>query len=178
MLLLWAGYSEQWELNHKVTFDGAAKRIYISPNISILDVKVDIYSSWKEWLQLYDNSKFFPAFRTVGGDPTSGGRYAGDLYFLINGWQIVIDHFVELNGVIYHDDGISPFVVEPGGGVVSTVSNLVQSLGFSGTVNNVVEPNIMPKDVWDYLVAEANTPGSVGERFSSLLTIAKYMGLK
>lgn len=127
-MLLWAAYGEQWQLNHPVTFDGANKRIYIAPSVTDLDVKRDIYGSWKEFMLLYDNSKFLPAFRVIGGDPVGAGKYAGDIYFLVNGWQIVVDHMINLTGTIYHDDAISPFIIEAGGGVTSTVSNLAYSL--------------------------------------------------
>ena len=127
-MLLWATYENQWKLNHKVTFDGLNKRIYVAPSVSTLDVKADLYSSWKEWMQLYDNAKFLPAFRTIGGDSVGGGQFAGDLYFLMNGWQIVVDHLVNINGILYHDDPISPYVIEAGGGVIATVSNLAQSI--------------------------------------------------
>jgi hypothetical protein len=68
-----------------------------------------------------------PALRTIGGDPLGSGQFAGDLYFLMNGWQIVIGHAVQMSGVLYHDDGVPVFVVLPGGGVTATVSNLVQT---------------------------------------------------
>lgn len=177
-LAMWAGFGNQWNLDHLVDFDGAAKRIRIAPGVGQLDVKTNLYSAWKEWMQLYDNSKYLPAFRTIGGDPLGGDQYAGDLYFLMNGWQIEVNHPVQITGVLYHDDGISPYVISGGGGVTATVAALVQNTGFSGTINNIVQPNILPKDVWDYLLAEADTPGSVGERLSKLLTVAKFLGLK
>lgn len=177
-MLLWAAFSNQWELNHPITFDGLNKKIYVAPGVSTIEVKKDLYSNWKEWVRLYDNAKFLPAFRTIGGDPVGAGQTAGDIYFLINGWQIIVQEPISVTGVLYHDDPIPVYVITGGGSVTSTVSGLVQNLGFSGTINNVVEPSILPKDVWDYLVSEANTPGSVGERFKSLLTVAKYLGLK
>lgn len=127
-MLLWAAYSDQWSLNHPCTFDGANKRIYIAPSVSNLEVKRDFYGSWKEWLQLYDNSKYAAAFRVIGGDPVGAGKYAGDIYFLINGWQIVVDHSIAIEGTLYHDDPISPYVILPGGGVIATVSNLAYAI--------------------------------------------------
>lgn len=177
-MLLWAAYSDQWKLNHKITFDGPNKKIYLGPSTAAIDVRADLYSSWKEWVQLYDNAKYLPALRTIGGDPVGGGQYAGDLYFLQNGWQVVVDKPLVVTGTLYHDDGISPYIILGGGGVTATVSAVVQSLGFNGTVNNIVEPNILPEDIWNYLLVNANAPGSVGERFKSLLTVAKYLGLK
>jgi len=177
-MILWAAFGEDWALNHKISFDGAARIITIAPSVAELDIKSDIYSSWKEWTQLRDNSKYLPAIRTIGGDPIGAGRYAGDLYFLQNGWQIEIDHPVKITGVLYHDDNISPYSILPGGAVSSEVSAIVQKVDFAGTVQTTVEPSILPEDIWNYLLVNANTPGSVGERFKSLLTVAKYLGLK
>ncbi len=170
-MLLWAAYSEQWTLNHKVTFDGVNKRIYVAPTVNQLSVKEDIYSAWKEWVRLYDNSKYLPALRTIGGDPTGLGQFAGDIYFLTNDWQIVVDHFVQISGILYHDNtSLSPYIILAGGGISATVSNLAQST--SPDLTGVSEA------VWNYLMADISTPGSVGERISKLLTVAKFLGLK
>ncbi len=127
-MLIWSAFGEQWALNQKVTFDGVTKRIYVAPSVTNLDVKTDFYSEWKLWLSLYDNSKYEPAFRTIGGDSVGSGKYAGDIYFLINGWQIVVDHAININGTLYHDDSISPYIILPGGGVIATVSNLAYAV--------------------------------------------------
>lgn len=71
--------------------------------------------------------------RNIGGDPVGGGQFAGDLYFLMNGWQIVVSDTINVNGVLYHDDGIAPYLVMPGGGVTSTVSAIVQTTSADGT---------------------------------------------
>ena len=128
----WLFFQEDWSLHHAVTFNGVSKQILVSPLVSTISVKVDIYSSWKEWVLLRDNAKFLPAIRSIGGDPVGGGLYAGDMYFLMNGWQIIIDHAIAVNGILYHDDGISPFVIMPGGGVTSSVSNLAYSYNTTG----------------------------------------------
>ncbi len=178
MSMIWGAFSSEWVLNSKVTFDGPNRKIIVNPGVSELDIKSDIYSKWKAWVQLYDYAKYLPALRTIGGDPVGGGQYAGDIYFLYNNWQIVVPQNIKVTGILYHDNGIDVYNVLPGGGVTATVSNLAQSVGFQGTVNVTTEPNILPKDIWDYLIAEANVEGSVGERFSKLLTVAKYLGLK
>lgn len=132
-MLLWGAFGEQWALNHKVTFDGEARQIYIAPSISSISVKDDIYSSWKEWLRLYDNSKYLPAFRTVGGDPIGGGKYAGDIYFLVNNWKLIIDHSVSIEGVIFSDDFPSPFEQTSGTQIVTNVvSSLVTAIDVGG----------------------------------------------
>jgi len=159
-------YWDYWQLYHKVTFDGINKLIIVNPNETELEVKRDIYSDWKEWVQLDDNAKYLPAIRSIGGDPTDliNGKYAGDIYFLMNGWQIVIPHYVLLTGVVYHDDSISPFVILSGGGVRSTESNLVQSVrsttnivtGDLSSVPSAVRSNLTPE--LDHLSSLQNAP--------------------
>lgn len=138
-----------WELRDSVVFDGVLKQITINDDATQLTVKHDIYSAWKKWVIIADNTKFLPAIRVIGGDPVGGGLYAGDIYFLMNGWQIVVNKLVKLLGTLYHDDSISPFVVNPGGGVISTVSNLVYSVDISGgtalTLAEIEASNILAK---------------------------------
>jgi hypothetical protein len=62
--------------------------------------------------------------RSIGGDPITGGIYAGDIYFLTNGWQIVVNSQVSVVGTIYNDTTTSPVFIVNAGGVQSTVSNL------------------------------------------------------
>jgi len=127
----WADYdpSNDFYGNQKVTFDGANKRIIINEGESEISVKRDIYSGWKEWMQVRDNAKFLPAIRTTGGDPAGDGQFTADVYFLINDWQIVVNDLVEVNGILYHDNpSLKPFIINPGGGVIATVSNLAQTV--------------------------------------------------
>jgi hypothetical protein len=143
--MVWAAFGAIWALNEKVAFDGPAKRIRVNSDASSISVKTDLYSAWKRWAQLDDHAKFQPAFRSIGGDPLGGGLFAGDLYFLLNGWQVVIDHPVSVNGVLYHDDGIPVFVIEPGGGVTSTVSNLTQTVEVNS--GGTSGQNVTPEDL-------------------------------
>jgi hypothetical protein len=173
----WAPYdpANGYYGDQKCIFDGENKLIYINPNISQINIKQDLYSNWKEWVQVRDNSKFLPAIRSTGGDPVGSGVYTGDVYFLINNWRIFLDHAVDITGVLYSDNYSSPYITSNNATLVnSTVSNLVQ------TVESASEQDLtgIPKTVWDYLLSEADTPGSVGERLSKLLTVAKYLGLK
>lgn len=109
----------------RCTFDGLNRQIIVNPLETNIDVRRDIYSAWKEWVQVRDNAKFLPAVRVIGGDPVGGGLLAGDIYFLMNGWRVVVDHEVSVTGTLYNDqEGQSPFLILPGGGVTSTVSNL------------------------------------------------------
>lgn len=95
-----------WQLYHKVTFDGYNKIIFVNPGVTELDIQKDVYSSWKEWVSvIQENGRWLPGVRTVGGDPTIAGEFAGDIYFLINGWKLYLDITkVKITGVLFSDD--------------------------------------------------------------------------
>jgi len=121
---------EDWLFYHDVIFDGENKLIYVNPNASYVDIKEDVYSSWKEWALVRDNLKFLSAIRGIGGDSIGGGLYAGDIYFLVNGWRLVLGHTVSFYGALFSDDYDSPFTTEEGTSLAqSTVSNLVLRTG-------------------------------------------------
>jgi len=104
-IALWASFAEDWEKQHKVVFDGANKRIVVYPYITAIDIKRDIYSAWKEWVTIRDNAKFPSAIRTIGGDTTIGTQRAGDIYFLINEWKLVVDFTATvISGMLFSDD--------------------------------------------------------------------------
>lgn len=177
MINLLNNWQDDWLLYHKVVFDGINRLIIINPGETVISVKNDIYSSWKEWARLRDNAKFLPAVRTTGGDPVGGGEFTGDNYFLINNWRVFVSAACEINGLLYSDNYPSPFIAADGANIVrSTVSSLVQNLGFSGTIN--ADNQLIAEAVWSYLTADMDTPGSAGDRLTKLLTVAKYLGLK
>lgn len=119
----------------KVTFDGQNRQIIVNPQYNSVSVKIDIYSAAKRWLQRRQNSGFLPPLRSIGGDPIVGGIYAGDIYFLLYDWQIVLNHPVTVIGSIYHDNvTLSPFIINSGGGVQSTVSNLTYAYNTVGAI--------------------------------------------
>jgi hypothetical protein len=118
LLSLWPGWSEDWLLEHKVSFDPIGRVIYVHPEVTSLDVLTDIYSSWKEWTSLRDNSKYIPAFRTTGGDPLPGGISLGAYFFLQNqpgyDWRLcVLQGEVRFIGNIYPEDANYPMVIQP-----------------------------------------------------------------
>ena len=109
----WAPYDPQngYYGNQKCTFDGLNKLILINPSETEVSVKEDIYSAWKEWTSVADNSKFLSAIRVTGGEPITGTNlFTGDTYFVTNGWRIYIDHSCTIDGVIFSDDFASPFI--------------------------------------------------------------------
>jgi len=94
----------------KVTFDGTDKKIIVDNGITELDVQIDLYSDFKEWLKTGnngDNAKYLPAMRTVGGDPTTGTKSVSPYFFLMNGWKIrpqEADHTLTITGNLFVDD--------------------------------------------------------------------------
>lgn len=88
-------------------FDGAAKRIDLDSTVGF--TAKELYSAWKEWFLLSDNSKYELAFRTTGGDPISAQQTTAPTYFLntVAGWQIRpldVDHELRIEGNLYSED--------------------------------------------------------------------------
>jgi hypothetical protein len=98
-----------------ISFDGQNRIITLSTGTTSLSVR-GLYSRWKEWILIGDNSKYFPPFSTVGGDAIDQGAgttipfYA----FLINGWRIRPyegDHTLNVSdGVLLVNGGGDPFL--------------------------------------------------------------------
>ena len=145
----------------KITLDGSAKLIYIDPQYSSVSVKIDIYSALKRWLKRRQNAGYLTPIRAIGGDPVGAtGQYAGDIYFLTNGWRIVIDHQVSINGILYSDNYASPYTVLSGGGVIANVSNLAYSYNTVGVT--VPTSSDVAAAVWGtqtYTQTDVNTIG-------------------
>jgi len=186
----WIYSQDYWELGHKCTFDGVNKLVIIGPNTTTVSVKIEIYSDWKEWLLLRDNAKFLPAIRVTGGDTIGGGAFTGDIYFMTNGWRIVVDHSMTVDGVIYSDNYPSPFLLDP---AVNIVTNKVSSL-----VNTVTGPSeivdiatavwsfgsreltstMTPIQFWNFLLTTPMVAGSAGEKLKQVLTTGNFLALK
>ena len=95
------------------TFDGINKLIYLSSGTTSFDAKI-LYSDWKNWVGLGDNSKYQVAFQTIGGDPISSELSVSPYFFIANGWKIrpyETSHNLLVNGNIFVDGGVgNPFV--------------------------------------------------------------------
>ena len=92
-----------------VTFDGPNKLMIVNPGVTEIDVKVDLYSDWKEWTLLSDNSKYLPAMSAIGGEPIGGGIFVGSTFFFLNGWKLRPyegNHTLNVVGNLYTDDKI------------------------------------------------------------------------
>lgn len=105
-----------------ITFNGATKLIVLSATTA-LDVQ-DLWSRWVDWVATDDNSKFLPAFRSVGGDTIDSvaGTYIPVYTFMLNGWKIrpqESSHTLRVhNGILLTDDSSDPFVNTVGSFVV------------------------------------------------------------
>lgn len=192
----WAPYdpSNQFFGYQKAIFDGENRIIRIDPTVSELNVKEDIYSAWKEWIQVRDNAKFLPAIRTTGGDPIGEGDFTGDIYFLINEWTILLERSLVINGVLFSDDFPSPYVQADGTSLVTNrISNLVQTVSPDISLANIssetaeavwnyplreLSSTMTPEQFWNFLLSQPVQPGSAGERLRQVLTTSNFLALK
>lgn len=145
------GYWDNWQFYHKVVFDGPNKLILITPGVTALDIREDVYSAWKEWVQKNPDAlidaKYLHAMRAVGGDPLPGGAALGSTFFLTNGWRIKPypgRYRLVVTGNLYTEEGDTPFVNADAGydsniRIETTVSTLVERPAGVGTADEVGE---------------------------------------
>jgi hypothetical protein len=142
---VWTNYVQFWDDfvdPLKATFNGDTKIITISPQYFDIRVKQDLYSASKRWLQRRQNAGYLPCFETSGGESVGNGLYTGDIYFLVNGWKISVNHQVNITGTVYNKTNPlqSPYIVGAGGGIIATVSSLAYAYNTTGvTVPSAAE---------------------------------------
>ena len=152
----WPQSQDLWNLYHKVTFDGPNRLIIINDGELDIDVKVDLYSDWKEWAQQRDYLKYYPAMRSVGGDPTTGGNFLGSTFFTINDWRVKISDSTVFDGNLFSDDFDSPFVTADNTKIArQQFSNLVD------TVSAQI-------DTGDLIAAGVATSGNITDQTTTL----------
>lgn len=130
--------------NQKVTFDAFKKIIYVSEGVRELDVKIDVYSAWKEW---YLSSPEYPyasasetAISAIGGEPLNDTLNVGSTFFLENGWRIQPfpeneAYLLTVTGNLYtREAGGNPFLFASGANIIITRSNLVDQLVANASV--------------------------------------------
>ena len=106
-----------------LTFDPINKRIILdSTNVEVKE----IYSRWKEWVQISDNSKWPQAFSVIGGDPLGNDLYVASYFFLMNGWRL---RPMEQEQTLIITGNIS--VLGGGVPVVRTIGNFNVSIQFT-----------------------------------------------
>lgn len=97
------------------SFDGPNKLVILTPGTISFEVK-DLYSRWKDWVHLSDNSKYVYAFTSVAGDPIGAGQSIAPYIFLntTDGWRIrpdENDHELKVSGNLYSIDPNLPLFV-------------------------------------------------------------------
>lgn len=155
MSAIWGAWSADWILNDAVSFDGINKIIYVHPQESTFDIRSDLYTSWVDWVALYDHTKFLPAIRVTGLDPIGAGVYTGDTYFLINGWKLSIDlQKTKVTGILFSDDYdtayYTPDLIAQYPATVSSLVTTVSTGGGSG--------GSTAAEIWSYNNRALTTP--------------------
>lgn len=154
-------------------FDGPNKTIKIVYDGAVTNaVAADMYSRWKEWVQL-DNAQYIPAFlESVGGNALGGGVALSGYYFVNNtdGWRLLHDEYsyeINISGDLYPaDPGIPLVITTPDPYSVtfyfqrSAASYL--SFGTVPTADDVADA------VWDRDMSQNSQPGSFGQRLRNL----------
>lgn len=129
------------------TFDGDNLLIIMDNGTTEIDAQI-LYSDWKEWQLLSDNSKYYEAFRTIGGDSLGGAIEAGDYYFLRNdnGWRIRPyegDHELTINGNLYGNDTTAPIFTPTLGSyqvlIKQQLSSLTQTVTDAGMAAAILD---------------------------------------
>jgi len=193
----WEPYDPETEIGpgmfamgaQKVHFDGPNKWIVVNNGVTELNVQEDIYSNWKEWVQIRDNSKFPLAISAIGGESISDTAFVGRTYFLENGWKVKVwegDVELTVDGNLYTRDGSTPYLPPDGEfsvSISSTRSNLVDLVSLAGGSGNTAlsntDINAISLAVWNTLLTAINTSDSIGVHVKDkVLTQNKFLSLK
>ena len=181
------GTSWNWDPNQfpnqRVSFSAFEKIIYVNEGVTELDVKIDIYSAWKEWVL---NSPEYPipswqkeAISAIGGEPLNDTLNVGSTFFLENGWRIQpfasrTPYILTVNGNIYtREAGGNPFLFAEGVSVNLTRSNIVDQVVATSTLRDQDITNIVA-NVWSrstLINTGASTYGQLVKDIDSDLTV-------
>lgn len=184
----WADYPGQ-----KVAFDGPNKIIYVNEGVTELDVKIDLYSAWKEWkinsLEAPHPTAYLNAFTAVGGDPITDTQDLGVTYFLENGWRIQPfaskqSYTLTIRGNLYtREPGETPFFFAEGVSVSLVRSNIVDLITVSAVGVSITEQDITnianatADSVWDEALSDHQTAGSTGRKLKDNIKKNQYIAL-
>lgn len=148
----------------KFTVDTTNKLFIAKSAIVSFNVKVDLYSDAKEhWITDSTAFKFDFPIRTIGGDSVGGGQFAGDLYFLRDGWKIRPDeanHTLTITGNLFLDAG------EAGNLIVPTVGDftvLVQAVRSNLVLGIETGGGTAPTEaeIWSYSERKLSSQGNI-----------------
>jgi hypothetical protein len=142
------------------TFDGVNKLIILDAGVTSFSVG-DLYSRWKDWFTLSDNSKYETAFgNSVGGNSLGGGIELGSYYFLQNGWLIrpqEADHTLEVTGNLYPiPDTAALFTGTVGSFQVSIIQR-------NSSLTQRAAPAQIATQVWSTDLSSAQTQDTAGD---------------
>ena len=120
-------------------FNGIQKTITLTQGTTKISVR-DLWSRWVNWFLTDDNSKFLPAFKTVGGEDinASEGTRIPIYSFLENGWRMKpqeSNHTLTVNdGILLVNGGGDPFINTSGAYTVRiNYQQPLQAISFSSS---------------------------------------------
>jgi len=187
----WLPADEGGYPNQKVAFDGPTRTIFVNEGVTVLDVKEDLYSAWKEWNVAAQEAPqprvWAKAFTAVGGDPITDTQDLGTTYFLENKWRIQpfaskSSYTLTIEGNLYtREAGETPFFFAEGVSVSLVRSNIVDLITIEAasvaiTPDDVVAiANAAADQVWDELLSEHNIAGSTGKKLKDNLKKTSYI---
>ena len=114
------------------TFDGDNLVVILDSGVTVVDVKVKLYSDWKEWFKTGTNSKYPLAMRAIAGDP-KGSITAAPTFFFRNdlGWRIRPPEeniTITLIGDLQAEDTSLPMIVPTIGTYTVLVLGAIESI--------------------------------------------------
>ena len=143
------------------SIDGPTKTITLTAGTVTMSVR-DAWSRWVDWWITGDNSKYLPAFATVGGNniDIDAGTSVPIYAFLLNGWHIKpqeANHTLTVTGgILLVDGGGEPFISTDGSYIVQiNYQQPVQAI----TVNTVSEGGEETPNPWDTVLEGELTTG-------------------
>jgi hypothetical protein len=177
--------------NQKVAFDSITKTIFVAEGVTQLDVKVDLYSAWKEWIKEAHDA-VIPAgqpiaFSAVGGDAVTDNQNLGTTFFLENGWRLQPytsgqSYTLTITGNLYtREPGETPFYFAEGASVSLVRSNIVDLITVSAVAVAITPEdvtaiaNAAADQVWDEVLADHKTAGSTGRKLNDNLKKTSYI---
>ena len=148
------------------TFDGDNLLIILPSATPTIDVQVDLYSDWKEWVKLSDNAKYPKAFDSEGGAPTTQTEASGRFFFLRNdlGWRIrgpEEDATINLVGNLFGRDPTLPVSVPTLGAFTQQINTVVSSLALVENAQFSTAQETQLRELWQLQGLELSNPMTV-----------------